>query len=107
PRKDLEADRAPHARRLMPLQCLCDCRSNAGKALPRLGCGKCYLYRRRGRFSPFGMRKQARFINLGANGFKSIEPSASVYPRGMCSLNLCQTYRTTIAPRMETISPPG
>ena len=28
------------------------------------------------------------------------------YPRGNCNLNLCQMYKTRIAPMMDTINPP-
>src|SRR5580700_5545450 len=30
----------------------------------------------------------------------------SAYPRGNCNLNLCQMYKTRIAPMMDTINPP-
>jgi hypothetical protein len=59
-----------------------------------------------------------RNSNLESNWFKSIlrcritrrrarrSRPTQIYPRGSCSLNLCQMYKTKIAPMMDTINPP-
>jgi hypothetical protein len=51
--------------------------------------------------------RRAVGARLSARPAATLANSGRVYPRGICSRNLCQRYRTKRAPRMETITPPG